>query len=94
MTYLMVVWIVNVQNTHERAPKRSSLLNSPALLTMAFIVYRGLVPISPYTIPRVTRSPANESFLMSICLSVVVMAVILFLRLFLNEADRNYIFSR
>ena len=49
-TYFTVVTSVIVQMTSDRAPKMSSSLTvvrPPLPLTMAFITYIGLVPMSP-----------------------------------------------
>ena len=62
-TYLTVVMRVSVQMMSERAPRTTSwdMVASPPLPEMiAFRVYMGLVPMSPYTTPRVTRIIAAE----------------------------------
>jgi hypothetical protein len=57
----MVVCKVRVQKTAEIPPKTTS-----ALITlsprMAFITYKGDVPISPYIIPSVISNPPNDNF--------------------------------
>ena len=62
-TYLTVVISVRVQMMSERAPRTTSedMVVSPPLPAMiALRVYIGLVPMSPYTTPRVTRIIAAE----------------------------------
>ena len=57
----MVVWSVKVQMMHESAPNTTSeLMGCPASntdLKIALSVYNGDVPISPNTIPKLTRTP-------------------------------------
>ena len=69
ITYLKVVCIVRVQMIQERAPSiYSSNGKFPVpcrAFTIAFITYRGEVPISPKTIPRETKTPTAVSFLVS-----------------------------
>jgi hypothetical protein len=61
--YFSVVWLVSVQKTHESAPYiKSSVIGLSPMI--ALITYNGEVPISPYTIPRVTSKPAALSFCM------------------------------
>lgn len=56
-TYLMVVCRVSVQMMQDNAP--SMVLSSMAspVCRMAFITYRGDVPMSPNTMPKVTSNP-------------------------------------
>ena len=60
-TYFIVVCSVKVQIIQESAPKtRSGLITCPLSTTdlkIAFSVYNGEVPISPKTIPKLTRTP-------------------------------------
>jgi hypothetical protein len=58
-----VVCKVSVQKIQDRAPKAISDLSPVAEAMIAFITYRGLVPIFPYTTPRVIISPENVTFL-------------------------------
>ena len=61
-TYLMVVSSVTVQITSDKEPmiKVSSTRPMPPLpSTMDFITYSGEVPMSPYTMPMVTRNKPN-----------------------------------
>ena len=63
-TYLTVVMSVSVQMMRERAPSTTSVLmvaSPPLPLMMALSVYIGLVPMSPYTTPSVTRIIAADS---------------------------------
>ena len=56
-TYFTVVIRVSVQIISERAPNTTSsfiVISPPLPVIMALSVYMGLVPMSPYTIPRVT----------------------------------------
>ena len=56
-TYLMVVCRVSVQMMQDNAPSMVlSLMVSP-VWRMAFITYRGDVPMSPNTMPKVTSNP-------------------------------------
>jgi len=59
--YLKVVYKVSVQKIPERPPKiRASVRGrSPP---MAYNPYSGDIPISPNIMPRVTKTPAAESF--------------------------------
>ena len=61
ITYLIVVCNVIVQNTHDRPPniRFSEMIFEPAI---AFITYKGDVPMSPYMIPNDINKPAAVSF--------------------------------
>ncbi len=62
-TYLTVVMRVRVQMMSESAPSTVSvcmLARPPLSAMMALRVYMGLVPMSPYTTPRVTRTIPAE----------------------------------
>ena len=70
VTYLIVVERVRVQKIHDNEPYINKSFMLPPLPTrIARIVYNGLVPRSPKTIPRVTITPASESSLISCLLS-------------------------
>jgi hypothetical protein len=58
MIYLIVVWSVSVQKMQDSPPRIKFALIESAPATMAFITYKGEVPISPYTIPNVISNPA------------------------------------
>jgi len=60
MMYFSVVCRVSFYKMQERPPRMnfSVMLSAPA--AMAFMTYRGEVPISPYTIPNVISKPAAE----------------------------------
>jgi len=63
-TYFSVVMRVSVQMMRESAPRTTSwlMVSSPPLPdTIALSVYIGLVPMSPYTTPSVTRTMPAES---------------------------------
>ena len=63
-TYLTVVMSVIVQMMSDSAPMTTSWLivvRPPLPLMMALSVYIGLVPMSPYTTPSVTRIIAADS---------------------------------
>ena len=65
MTYLTVVNKVTVQRINEIEPtinSRLTLAIPPFSVTIDFITYNGLVPISPYTIPMAINNPAKLIF--------------------------------
>ena len=55
--YFTVVCSVNVQKMQDKEPKITSL-ESDASLIIACKTYKGEVPMSPYTMPRVISNPA------------------------------------
>ena len=61
----MVVCRVNVQMIQDKEPSTSKVeMGCPASLTVlkiALSVYRGEVPMSPYTIPKLMSKPAADN---------------------------------
>src|SRR5215469_3802789 len=56
VTYLSVTEIVSAQKISDSTPRTAWVLKVPAAFTASCMVYSGLVPISPYTMPTVPTS--------------------------------------
>lgn len=60
-TYLTVACNVSVHITHDTAPNMKSSVKDGVTAAIAFITYRGEVPMSPKAMPIATRIPAAVS---------------------------------
>ena len=77
-TYFTVVSSVTVQITSERAPKMNSWFTvpmPPLPETRALVTYIGLVPMSPYTTPRVTSMPAMLAGMAAAFFSLLILSL-------------------